>query len=48
MQCYCLSGLGADFRLFSRLNVPDVTLQDLPWLPTRINSPMDRKTNTIL
>jgi pimeloyl-ACP methyl ester carboxylesterase len=41
MQCYCISGLGADFRLFSRLNVPDATLIDLPWLPPEDNETIE-------
>jgi pimeloyl-ACP methyl ester carboxylesterase len=33
VDCYCISGLGADYRLFGRLNLPGVDLHDLPWLP---------------
>lgn len=32
MHAYCISGLGADFRLFSRLNLPHISLHDLPWM----------------
>jgi pimeloyl-ACP methyl ester carboxylesterase len=38
MDCYCISGLGADHRLFSRLNLPGgLCLRDLPWLPNEPN-----------
>jgi pimeloyl-ACP methyl ester carboxylesterase len=33
MDIYCISGLGADQRIFSRLKVPGVRLLHLPWLP---------------
>jgi pimeloyl-ACP methyl ester carboxylesterase len=29
---YCLSGLGADHRIFNKLNIPDVELLHLDWL----------------
>jgi pimeloyl-ACP methyl ester carboxylesterase len=29
---YCISGLGADHRIFSRLDVPEVRFLPLPWL----------------
>ncbi|HLZ89808.1 MAG TPA: alpha/beta hydrolase [Puia sp.] len=32
MDCYCISGLGADHRIFSRLDLPGVDLRPLPWL----------------
>ena len=32
MDCYCISGLGADHRIFSRLDVPGVEFRPLPWL----------------
>lgn len=32
MDIYCISGLGADERIFSRLRVPGVRLHYLPWL----------------
>jgi pimeloyl-ACP methyl ester carboxylesterase len=32
LDCYCISGLGADERIFSRLEVPGVELRPLPWL----------------
>ena len=40
MQCYCISGLGADHRLFSRLNLPGLSLYDLPWLPNQPDEPI--------
>jgi hypothetical protein len=30
---YCISGLGADYRLFQNLAVPGYTIVPLPWLP---------------
>ena len=32
MHCYCISGLGADQRIFSRLALPGFSLHYLPWL----------------
>lgn len=32
MDCYCISGLGADQRIFSRLDLPGVSLTHLAWL----------------
>ena len=32
MDCYCISGLGADQRIFSRLELAGVRLLPLPWL----------------
>lgn len=32
MDIYCISGLGADQRIFSQLRVPGVRLLHLPWL----------------
>jgi pimeloyl-ACP methyl ester carboxylesterase len=41
VQCFCLSGLGADHRLFSRLSLPDgLSLHDLPWLPNEPDEPI--------
>jgi len=39
LDCYCISGLGADQRIFSRLDLPGVDLRPLPWLgPERFES----------
>lgn len=36
---YCISGLGADHRIFSRLDIPGVNLLPVPWLkPERLES----------
>jgi pimeloyl-ACP methyl ester carboxylesterase len=37
MDCYCISGLGADHRIFSRLEIPGVRLRHLPWLIPHAN-----------
>lgn len=42
MDCYCISGLGADERIFSRLELPGVRLRPLPWLvPVSAHEPID-------
>lgn len=41
MDCYCISGLGADERIFSRLALPGVCLRPLPWLtPVSAHEPI--------
>jgi pimeloyl-ACP methyl ester carboxylesterase len=32
LDCYCISGLGADERIFSRLELPGIRLRPLSWL----------------
>jgi len=32
-QVYCLSGLGADYRIFKKLSLNDVELVHIPWVP---------------
>lgn len=32
MNLYCLSGLGADQRIFRKLEIPGITLVSVPWL----------------
>ena len=32
-RIYCISGLGADHRLFSKLSIPGYELTAMPWLP---------------
>ena len=32
-KLYCISGLGADHRLFAHIAVPGYELVDVPWLP---------------
>jgi pimeloyl-ACP methyl ester carboxylesterase len=34
---YCISGLGADERIFSKLEVPNTTFHYISWLPPLIN-----------
>ena len=41
MDCYCISGLGADERIFSRLELPGVRLIPLTWLTPEGNEPID-------
>jgi hypothetical protein len=42
LDCYCISGLGADERIFSRLELPGVRLRALPWLrPVSAHEPID-------
>ncbi|HVU95561.1 MAG TPA: alpha/beta hydrolase [Puia sp.] len=42
MDCYCISGLGADERILSRLELPGVRLRPLPWLmPASTHEPFD-------
>ncbi|MBS1783259.1 MAG: alpha/beta hydrolase [Bacteroidetes bacterium] len=33
VNIYCISGLGADERIFRKLDIPNVQLVHLPWLP---------------
>jgi pimeloyl-ACP methyl ester carboxylesterase len=41
-QIYCLSGLGADHRIFTKLQIPDTKLLHLDWLLPKENSePLD-------
>ncbi|HEY1212932.1 MAG TPA: alpha/beta hydrolase [Bryobacteraceae bacterium] len=40
MDCYCISGLGADERIFSRLELPGVRLRPLPWLSPAPHEPI--------
>lgn len=40
LQCYCISGLGADHRLFSRLNLPGPPPQELPWMTNQPGEPI--------
>jgi pimeloyl-ACP methyl ester carboxylesterase len=40
-QVYCISGLGADERIFSRLDVPDADLIYLRWLNPEKNESME-------
>ena len=42
MDCYCITGLGADHRLFSRLNLPGVILHELPWLLPEGDEPIEQ------
>lgn len=37
---YCLSGLGADERIFANLHIPNTTLKHLPWQPFDKNDTM--------
>jgi len=37
---YCISGIGADHRLFKKLSVPGYTLVALPWVPFESNDNM--------
>lgn len=41
-QVYCLSGLGADERIFSRLNVPGVDFIHLKWVLPEKNESMEQ------
>lgn len=41
MDCYCISGLGADERIFSRLRLPGVRLVPLPWLTPVTDEPIE-------
>lgn len=38
---YCISGLGADQRIFSHLEVPNVQFRHLPWLIPTTHEPID-------
>lgn len=40
-KIYCLSGLGADARVFSKLTVPDYKLVHLQWLPFSKNDTLE-------
>ena len=40
MDCYCISGLGADERIFSQLDLPGIELRPLPWLVPAPSEPI--------
>src|SRR6201999_1941012 len=42
MDCYCISGLGADHRIFSRLNLPGVSIHHLPWMMPEAGERIDQ------
>ncbi len=39
-KIYCISGLGADHRLFGKLSIPGYELVPMPWLPFDTNDDM--------
>ena len=39
-KIYCISGLGADHRLFGKLSIPGYELIPMPWLPFDTNDDM--------
>lgn len=47
MDCYCISGLGADERIFSRLELPGVRFRPLPWLVPVPHEPIGEYANRL-
>ncbi len=47
-QVYCLSGLGADWRVFQFINLPGVELVHVKWLPPHRHEPLGAYARRLL
>jgi pimeloyl-ACP methyl ester carboxylesterase len=45
---YCISGIGADERVFHRLNIPGVVLQHIKWIPPEKNDTISSYATKLL